>query len=545
MSMKSGLYRFFCCFVLTIISGWLAGCASDGAGDVGRRAHVSGAEVPARVLAAIGADPANSITDADVAAALAGYPNAEVRELQEKALKALVADRVFASEARAAGLDKSPPVIQELSDAVDDALARAYVDEYIDDEALPDEQQVKDYYDGHPDEFEVPDSVRAREVQVSTREAGQVFLEGLKQGQSFALLAEKGSGNGLDSQGLGHQVGHMGGRQQAEDGQWFHRGQLDPEVEQTLFSLHVNDGAVVEHKDGTCHVYQMLEAKPKYRLSLSESRKGIRRVIFEKNRLALREEHFRNAGVVKSPGTPGELARIGDVVITEHELGDRFKNIPESARAGAIDHWLDDMIARKVFSQAARKAGLEQVPEVSRRVRLASDSVLSSAFYRDYVKGSVTEEQVQNYYSANMEKFFIPVRLRIRSIRVSTEAEANAIAVELQKGAAFDDLAKKNSIDTISASKGGEIGWFVKGEQDPSLESVAFSMKKGEISPVIKTASGYEIIELEERKGGRQRSFDEVKKEIANFLRREHIEAEYKRYYEKAQVKLFDLPPGE
>jgi peptidyl-prolyl cis-trans isomerase SurA len=70
------------------------------------------------------------------------------------------------------------------------------------------------------------------------------------------------------------------------------------------------------------------------------------------------------------------------------------------------------------------------------------------------------------------------------------------------KGENFTVLARLYSDDPGSASKGGELGLFNRGSMQPEFEAAAFSLKKkGDVSEIIKTAFGYHIIQLIERKG--------------------------------------------
>lgn len=84
--------------------------------------------------------------------------------------------------------------------------------------------------------------------------------------------------------------------------------------------------------------------------------------------------------------------------------------------------------------------------------------------------------------------------IRASHILVSTEAEAHRVLEELKKGASFEELAKKYSKDTPSALRGGDLGEFQRGDFVEEFEKVAFGLKPGETSGIVKTALGYHII---------------------------------------------------
>jgi foldase protein PrsA len=127
--------------------------------------------------------------------------------------------------------------------------------------------------------------------------------------------------------------------------------------------------------------------------------------------------------------------------------------------------------------------------------------------------------------------------VRVKSIVVRTKEEANEIVKALSDGVEFESLATKRSIHP-SAAAAGEIGWFGKGEKDPALEKIAFSLEKGQISDIIKTEAGYEIIKLVNKKGGQVRPLEEIKELVRMRLTKQKFDQEKQRYYEKAGVKI-------
>lgn len=76
------------------------------------------------------------------------------------------------------------------------------------------------------------------------------------------------------------------------------------------------------------------------------------------------------------------------------------------------------------------------------------------------------------------------------------KAKADNLVKELRAGADFATLAKANSDDPGSKTKGGDLGWFGKGQMVPEFEKAAFSLPPGQISDPVKTSYGYHIIEV-------------------------------------------------
>lgn len=89
-----------------------------------------------------------------------------------------------------------------------------------------------------------------------------------------------------------------------------------------------------------------------------------------------------------------------------------------------------------------------------------------------------------------------------------SQAENDRVSLELTKlreriigGDKFSMLATLYSQDPASAKKGGEVGFFTRGDMVPEFEAAAFALKPGEVSPIIKTRYGYHILQLIERRG--------------------------------------------
>jgi len=119
----------------------------------------------------------------------------------------------------------------------------------------------------------------------------------------------------------------------------------------------------------------------------------------------------------------------------------------------------------------------------------------------------VTDKELKDYYDKNVKP-----DIKARHILVKDLKTANDIEAKLKAGEKFEDLAKKYSTDTGSASKGGDLGWFGPGKMVPQFENAAYALKLNEISKPIKSDYGYHIIQLTGEK--KKESFAKMKPEI-------------------------------
>jgi len=134
-------------------------------------------------------------------------------------------------------------------------------------------------------------------------------------------------------------------------------------------------------------------------------------------------------------------------------------------------------------------------------------------------KINITDDELLEYYNKNKESFFESEKVHARHILVETEEEAKNIIRQLNEGIIdFAELAKEKSM-CPSAENGGDLGFFARGQMVKEFEDVAFSLKPGEISDIVKTEFGYHIIKSEEKKEEHSPSFEEVKDQINSILR--------------------------
>ena len=144
-----------------------------------------------------------------------------------------------------------------------------------------------------------------------------------------------------------------------------------------------------------------------------------------------------------------------------------------------------------------------------------------------------TDEEIRKAYEARASAFRVEEQRRASHILVKTKEEADKIAAEVKANPnRFADLAKKQSTDTGSAEKGGDLGWFSRGMMVKPFEDAVFSMKQGEIR-IAQSEFGFHVIRLTGVQEGKQRSLDDVKKELTAELAKQKGQ---KKYSESAEA---------
>lgn len=173
-------------------------------------------------------------------------------------------------------------------------------------------------------------------------------------------------------------------------------------------------------------------------------------------------------------------------------------------------------------------------------------------------KISVSDEEIKAYYDANPSLFKQPEQVRASHILVKVDKGADAaqkeaalkkiqgIQQKLKGGADFATLAKESS-DCPSSAKGGDLGYFRRGQMVKPFEDAAFALKPGEMSDIVETQFGYHIIKLTDKKTEAVIPLDDVKERLGQYLKQQKSQKEVAAYIAKltseAKIeKYLDLP---
>lgn len=157
----------------------------------------------------------------------------------------------------------------------------------------------------------------------------------------------------------------------------------------------------------------------------------------------------------------------------------------------------------------------------------------------------VAEDDLRKYYTENESRFAVAEERRASHILIKADkdaskehrgkarAKAEELLAQLRKTpAAFAELARKNSQDDGSAANGGDLDFFGRGAMVKPFEDATFALKNGEISNLVESDFGFHIIQLTGVRGGDHKSFESVRAQIEQDVRRQLAQ---KRYAELAE----------
>ena len=163
-------------------------------------------------------------------------------------------------------------------------------------------------------------------------------------------------------------------------------------------------------------------------------------------------------------------------------------------------------------------------------------------------KIAVKPTDLTSYYEKNPDQFKQPESVRASHIlvivppesdvktRASLKARAEAALKAAKAGQDFATLAQKYSQDG-SAQKGGDLGFFPRGQMVPAFETAAFALKPGEVSDLVETQFGYHVIKVTDRRAARTVPFAEVAPRIQEFLEQQQRQEKGKALVEQLKAK--------
>ena len=172
---------------------------------------------------------------------------------------------------------------------------------------------------------------------------------------------------------------------------------------------------------------------------------------------------------------------------------------------------------KKTLADYYRETGLDET-------KLRS-GISAETQWQTYLARRLSQDDLKKYYETNKD-LFDGSKIRVAHIVYTippgdTKAEEAAksametVRLELLKGANFAGLAMKFSHDKSSAERGGDLGWFPPRKADPDqFIRTASSMKKGEVSGLVRTEYGIHIIHVADYQQGKTSTYDEVKEAV-------------------------------
>lgn len=267
----------------------------------------------------------------------------------------------------------------------------------------------------------------------------------------------------------------------------------------------------------------------------------------------------------------GVAAIVGDTEISQAELDFELSQLrqramqsgqplPEEPPEALREKALENMIGRELLYQEALRRDIQVSPEAVEeqlgklRARFGDETAFQEALanmgtsqesltqkirqglaIQELVESviasevAVTPEEVQTFYTGNPRFFEKPGRVKASHILIKVEPDADAAAQEaakaklqniekkLDEGESFADLAKEHS-EGPSAERGGDLGFFQRGQMVKPFEDAAFALEAGSVSDIVQTRFGYHLIQVTDKEPAGTVGLEEARPNIEKHL---------------------------
>jgi peptidyl-prolyl cis-trans isomerase C len=241
------------------------------------------------------------------------------------------------------------------------------------------------------------------------------------------------------------------------------------------------------------------------------------------------------------------VAIVGPYKVHMSDLQNDLQNAPAQAQQLPPDQLyqmlLSQEVDRKAVLVAALKAGLDKDPTVRQQMQDAADTKLENAYVQRKVLAQVTDAAVQAEYNKDYANKPGAEQVQARQILVTTQAAAQDIIAQLDKGADFATLAQKDSIDP-GAKNGGELGWFAQSEMVPAFANAAFALKPGEYTKTpVQTQFGWHVILCEGKRTAPTPKLADVQGQIKQQMGDAAVQTTLDKVRGEVKIQLFN-PDG-
>ena len=211
-----------------------------------------------------------------------------------------------------------------------------------------------------------------------------------------------------------------------------------------------------------------------------------------------------------------DYAEKNEIAVTEEEVNEQVNNYKEvlESKEKYKEFLTENNMTEEYFKEGIKK------------------EMIIDKYRVNYIEGlKIDEKEAKKHFEENKDNY---IKVRASHILVETEEKAKEVLEKINNGEDFHALAGKESIDTATSVKGGDLGYLVKG-MIPELDDTIFSLEPGEVSDVIASDYGYHIIKVEER----LEKYEDAKDHVLEDLKSAKYNENLKKLREEAKVKIY------
>ena len=479
-------------------------------------------------------------------------------DLRNKYLQNLVTDQLLIQEAKLQGFEKGLEALAEKKQIETQALLNLYSDKKISSNIKVTPVDLKQLF------IKTNTKLQVSHLFASTKEEANLLVKRINKGESFESLAKEI----FNDPHLKENSGSLG---------FISADDMDGEFEKAAYKLKVGEiSAPVKTVYGYSIIrlddikqnpflteteyarqqdkLKSLARKRKFEEAAKELTSSLRlklkikfssdlitklfiAIKLDSNKSQLETTEFSRINMEKTVVTfsKGKWS-LGEVI-------NHLESVKEKQRkwirtSENLEDFLAGLIIREHIIKQAEVEGLDETPKYAAYVNENYDTYLLTKM-EELIHGEIKipEDSVKTYYDKNRKLFINPARIRLSSILINSKPLSDSIQNMLKSGKRFEVVARKYSIQKMSAENGGDIGLFKK-EELQNLGNELFSMKMGEVKGPFIDHDKYLFLKCTAKYEATEKPYQEVEPEISKVLKSFEWYSRRTKYAESLKSKI-------
>lgn len=239
------------------------------------------------------------------------------------------------------------------------------------------------------------------------------------------------------------------------------------------------------------------------------------------------------------------VAEVEGEKLYRRDLEAAFLRLPDQVKQRGFEaifpDLLDRVIEQKLLVIKGRQEKLADDERVKRAVKRSEDQFVAQLYLQTLVENNISPDLLKQQYEAFLKSNPPREEIKARHILLESETDANNMLGHLKGGMDFAEAAKKYSTGP-SAPKGGDLGYFQRGDMVKPFSDAAFALQVGTITPVpVKTRFGYHVIKVEDRRTVEPPSFEQMRPQLLQQAGQNVASGIMRQLAQTANVKKFGL----
>jgi len=456
-----------------------------------------------------------------------------------KYLQNLIDDEVLITDAKKKGLDKSKSALIEYERIYTQELLNLFSEKIIEPSISIPEDDIRNMY------LKMNTKIKVRHLYAGSKEEAEKLYTELKSGKTFEELAAVV----FHDEKLMKSGGDLG---------YISVDEMDPNFEDAAFSLNVGEisqpvktvtgYSIIKVEDRKQNPFvvesEYLKAhdrikafvrKRKYEEAAKKftyRQKEELQIKFNKNLLKEIYSSLQSAKEKNlSEPTSSFYQKNRNAILTTTVAGNwnikrvvsELRTTPEEQRKWIhsvtdLEDFISGLIIRKNMMRKAIAIGLDTSAMLKDKVDFNFNTYLLRQ-NENQLRATliIPKDSIKMYYTQNSDRFMKEAEVRLSSVLVDTKSLADSITILLSGGTSFEKIAKENSIQTVTAKNGGDMGFFRRDDLGNLRDKVS-ELKPGEWLGPVSDDGKYLFLKCTELKNSGIRNFSEVSGEIEQTL---------------------------